>query len=187
MVSRAGEGELPPWSVASEERRRHVGRVAGLLGSWAEALDLPGNERVRWRAVGYLHDALRDAPPGELRARVPPALRDLPDRILHGPAAAERLRVDGVTDGELLRAVAYHTLGHPAFGRLGQALYAADFLEPGRDLLNDWRAELRGRLPADLPAVVREVLGARIVHLVEDGGPIRPETSGFWNALAEPR
>jgi HD superfamily phosphohydrolase YqeK len=187
VVERAAAGELPPWAVVSEERRRHIERVAALLGHWAEALDLPGEERARWLAVGYLHDALRDAPVEPLRPSVPPALRDLPGRILHGPAAAERLRVDGVADGELLRAVAYHTLGHPALGSLGQALYAADFLEPGRDLLHDWRAELRARLPRELRPVVREVLGARIVHLIERGATIRPETTGFWNALAERR
>ncbi len=185
VVERAAAGELPPWAVASEERRRHIERVATLLGSWAEELALPDVERARWRAVGYLHDALRDAPADTMRPRMPPALRDLPDRILHGPAAAERLRSDGVADGELLRAVAYHTLGHAALGTLGRALYAADFLEPGRDLLNPWRAELRARLPGDLLAVVREVLGARIVHLIERNGPIRAETMGFWNALAE--
>lgn len=183
VVERAAEGDLPPWAVVTEERGRHIGRVADLLGAWADELALPAADRIRWRAVGYLHDALRDAPAEALRPRVPPALRDLPDRILHGPAAAERLRLDGVEDGTLLRAVAYHTLGHPALGPLGQALYVADFLEPGRDLRNAWRAELRARLPGDLGAVVREVLGARIVHLVERGSAIRAETTGFWNAL----
>jgi 2-amino-4-hydroxy-6-hydroxymethyldihydropteridine diphosphokinase len=185
VVERAAAGELPPWAVAYEERRRHIERVAALLGSWAEELGLPEVERVRWLAVGYLHDALRDAPAEDLRPHVPPGLRDLAGRILHGPAAAERLRVEGVPDGELLRAVAYHTLGHPALRTLGRALYAADFLEPGRDLLNPWRAELRVRLPGDLHAVLREVLGARIAHLVERRTAIRAETIGFWNALAE--
>ena len=187
LVERAAAGELPAWAVASDERRRHIERVAALLGAWAEELALPEEEGARWRAVGRLHDALRDAPAESIRPRLPPALRDLPDRILHGPAVAERLRVEGVEDGGLLRAVAYHTLGHPSFGRLGQALYAADFLEPGRDLRNEWRAELLARLPGDLRAVVREILGARIVHLVERSGHIRPETIGFWNALAERR
>ncbi len=134
VVGRAARGELPAWAVVSKERRQHMERVADLLGSWAEELGLAEAEGRRWRAVGYLHDALRDAPTRELRAGVPPKLADLPGRILHGPAAAERLRVEGVADGELLLAVAYHTLGHPALGTLGRALYAADFLEPGRDL-----------------------------------------------------
>jgi 2-amino-4-hydroxy-6-hydroxymethyldihydropteridine diphosphokinase len=184
ILERAAAGELPAWAEADEPRRRHIERVGALLGAWADELGLPDAERARWLAVGALHDALRDAPPETLRPRVPPALARLPGRLLHGPAAAERLRIEGVADGELLRAVGYHTLGHPSLGRLGQALYAADFLEPGRELLDDWRAELRARMPGELSAVAREILRARIVHLVERGSEVRPETVGFWNALA---
>jgi len=187
IAERASRGELPAWAVASEDRRHHMRRVATLLSAWADALGLAEHDRRRWAAVGYLHDALRDAPADDLRARVPPEMTGLPGRILHGPAAAERLRVEGVADGELLLAVAYHTLGHPALGTLGRALYAADFLEPGRDLLNDWRAGLRDRMPGELEPVVREVLGARIAHLVDRRSAMRPETVGFWNALAEHR
>jgi 2-amino-4-hydroxy-6-hydroxymethyldihydropteridine diphosphokinase len=161
-----------------------MARVAALMGSWSEELGLPEPERVRWAAVAWLHDALRDADPDTLRSRVPPAMSGLPGPLLHGPAVAERLRLDGVADGEILGALAYHTLGHPELGTLGQALYAADFLEPGRDLLNDWRATLRARMPEELTDVVRELVAARIVHLVERGSSMHPETVGFWNSLA---
>lgn len=184
VVERAAHGELPAWAEAGPERRDHMTRVADLLGAWARALGQPEEERIRLAAVAYLHDALRNADPERLRPRVPPALAGLPGLLLHGPAAAERLRVDGVRDGELLEAVSYHTLGHPSFGALGRALYAADFLEPGRDLLNDWRAQLRARMPGEADAVVREVLGARITYLVGKGSTLRPETVAFWNALA---
>ncbi len=40
-------------------------------------------------------------------------------------------------------------------------------------------------MPGELQSVVREVLGARIVHLVERRSAIRSETVGFWNALAD--
>ncbi|HSM60546.1 MAG TPA: HD domain-containing protein [Longimicrobiales bacterium] len=182
-VARAAEGVLPPWAVMTAERRAHAARVARLLDDWARALEVDEAERARFRAAGILHDALRDECGDALRPRVVPALAELPDALLHGPAAAERLRIDGVEDGELLRAVAYHSLGHPRFGRLARALYAADFLEPGRDLLDGWREALRARMPGDLDGVVREILGARIAHLVEKGSPLRAETTGLWNAL----
>lgn len=184
LVERAAQGELPAWAEATEPRRAHMARAAALMGEWSEDLGLPEADRVRWAAAAWLHDALRDADPESLRSRVPPALSGLPGPLLHGPAVAERLRVDGVRDGELLLAVAYHTLGHPGWGRLGQGLYAADFLEPGRDLLNDWRETLRARMPEELTDVVRELLAARIVHLVERDSPMRPETVAFWNSLA---
>jgi len=184
LVERAARGELPSWAEAGPARREHMARVAALLDAWGATLGLSGEERVRRAAVAWLHDALRDADPETLRDRVPPPAAALPGPVLHGPAAAERLRMDGVGDGELLRAIAYHTLGHPDLRALGRALYAADFLEPGRDLLNDWRAELRARAPLDLDAVVREILGARIAHLVGRGATLRSETVAFWNALA---
>ena len=184
LVERAARGELPSWAEASPSRREHMARVAALLDGWAVALGVPDQERVRWAAAAWLHDALRDADPATLRGRLPPDAAALPGLLLHGPAAAERLRVDGVRDGELLAAIAWHTLGHPDLGTLGRALYAADFLEPGRDLLNEWRAGLRRRAPVQLTAVVREILGARIAHLVGRGSVLRPETISFWNALA---
>jgi HD superfamily phosphohydrolase YqeK len=160
-------------------------RVSALLDEWAEALELPAEERMRWRAVGHLHDALRDEAPAALRPRVPPALAGLPGPLLHGPAAAERLRVEGVEDGELLLAVGFHTVGDPRLRRLGRALYAADFLEPGRDFLPEWRAELRARMPAELDGVVREVVRARVQNLLGRGATVLSRSVEFWNALVE--
>lgn len=182
VVRAAGErGELPGWACASRARREHMARVAAVLSEWAAALQLPTDERVRWAAAGWLHDALRDAPAETLRPQVPPELRDLPPLLLHGPAAAERLRDDA--DEAFLAAVRYHTVGHPALDTLGRALYLADFLEPGRDFEIEWRASLSARMPAELPEVLIEVLDARIRHLLDRRKPIRPETAAFWSAL----
>jgi HD superfamily phosphohydrolase YqeK len=185
LVERAAAGELPAWAVASDERRAHARRVAELLDDWASGLGLRECDRARFRAAGLLHDALRDEDPRLLRPRLPPVLSDLPALILHGPAVAERLRVEGVKDGELLLAIAYHTLGHHRFKMLGRSLYAADFLEPGRRLADGWRAGLRARMPDELDEVVREILGARVAHLIEIASPLRAETATFWNALVK--
>lgn len=185
IVRDASDGRLPDWAVAGPERRKHMERVAELLGAWADTLGLDAEEGARWRAAGLLHDALRDADPEALRPRVPPELAALPGSLLHGPAAAERLRVDGVEDGELLRTIAYHTVGSADFRRLGRALYAADFLEPGRPYLPDWRAELRGRMPGELDAVVLEIVRSRIRHRLDLGRSVLPRTLDFWNRLVE--
>jgi HD superfamily phosphohydrolase YqeK len=188
LVVRAAAGDLPAWAVASPERREHMERVAVLLSGWAGALGLDATERTRWTALGYLHDALRDADGEALRRHVPADFATLPGSILHGPAAAERLRSDGVRDEALLLAVSCHTLGHARLGREGRALYSADFLEPGRRGLRDeWRSGLRARMPDAMADVVREILAARIQHLIEGGRPVRPETIGFWNSMASER
>jgi 2-amino-4-hydroxy-6-hydroxymethyldihydropteridine diphosphokinase len=160
-------------------------RVAELMDGWAERLGLPERDRRRWRALAYLHDCLKGVPEEALRAELGPPFDDLPGRVMHGPAAAARLAAQGVDDPELLDAVRYHTLGHPRLGAAGRALYAADFLDPGRDLRNDWRKELRARMPEELDAVVKEIVGARLTYLIGEGRPVRPETLALWNSLAE--
>ena len=186
-IEGAAEGVLPEWEVAGPERRAHMARVTELLDGWATGLGLADADRTRWRSVGYLHDALRDEDADRLRERLPPSLRTLPGPLLHGPAAAERMRIGGVLDGELLRAVAHHTVGDAAFGTLGRALYAADFLEPGRAFLPEWREGLRARMPEQLDAVVYEIVRARLAHLVERGMGVLPGTVEFWNRLVAER
>jgi HD superfamily phosphohydrolase YqeK len=181
VVSAAARGELPDWAQADDARREHMQRVATVLADWADRLGLPAAERERWLAAAWLHDSLRDADPAALRPDLPPALAALPDPLVHGPAVAERLKHE--LDPALADAIRYHTFGHPALDRLGRALYLADFLEPGRDFLPFWRAELRGRVPAQLDAVLVEVLAVRITHLLERRKPIRPETAAFWSSL----
>ncbi|MBV9775131.1 MAG: HD domain-containing protein [Gemmatimonadetes bacterium] len=180
-VRRAARGELPEWAEISPARREHMGRVADLLAAWADSAGLDPADRDRWVAAGWLHDALRNADPERLRPLVPERFRSLPDPVLHGPAAAERLA--GECDPELCDAIRYHTLGHPGFGLLGKALYLADFLEPGRDFEQEWRGGLARRMPAEMDEVLAEVLAARIQHLVSRRKPVSPETAAFWNAV----
>jgi HD superfamily phosphohydrolase YqeK len=179
LVAAAARGQLPPWAEAGPERREHIARVAALMDEWAERLELPAAERERWAAVAWLHDALRDADPASLRPLLPAAFSAFPDPLLHGPAAAARLGDE--VDDEMADAIRYHTIGHPALGQLGRALYLADFLEPGRDFLADRRESLRARMPHEMNEVLIEVLTARLAHLVRGRKPIRPETAAFWS------
>ena len=108
---------------------------------------------------------------------------ELPGKLLHGPAAAGRLAREGVGDDGVLRAVAFHTLGHPDLDSAGVALYAADFLEPGRAVRAEWRASLRERMPDEMDDVAFEVARARTEHLRGVGGSVRPETAAFLELL----
>lgn len=185
VVRAAAKGELPEWAHASPPRHRHMGRVAELMAEWTAALRLQEADRIRWLAAAWLHDGFREAHPEQLRDMVPPELRDLPDPLLHGPAAAARLA--GEADEELLNAIRYHTIGHPDLDLLGRALFLADFLEPGRDFEVRWREQLRRRMPHDMDEVLAEVLQARIRHLLEIRKPIRPETAAFWSRVVSRR
>lgn len=181
VVREAAQGALPPWSRATAKRRDHISQVAALMDEWARALSLSDEDHTRWVATGWLHDALRDASEAELREILGEMYADFPPPLLHGPAAAHLL--EGQADDAMLMAIRYHTLGHPHLDRLGRALYLADFLEPGRPFATEWRASLRARMPAEMDAVLQEVVASRISNLLEERRPLRPETAAFWSAL----
>lgn len=185
VLEAAAASRLPEWARAGEARRAHIARVADLMDRWSADLGLSAADCARWRAAAWLHDALREAPADELRPLAGPEFDGLPGKLLHGPAVAARLRSEGVSDEPLLCAVAWHTLGDAGFDTLGRALYAADFLEPGRSFRPVWRAVLRARMPHALDDVVRAIVSARIQHLLDAGHRIHPRTLGFWNALAQ--
>jgi 2-amino-4-hydroxy-6-hydroxymethyldihydropteridine diphosphokinase len=186
-IKAASKGELPAWTKVSRKRFEHMERVARLLRQWAKERGESREDVRRWTAVGYLHDALRGAKASELRPQVPDRFRQLPGNVLHGPAAAAMLRRDGLADEPLLRAIEYHTLGSWKLDAMGRALYVADFLEPGRSIRPNWRRKLRKRMPEEFEPVIKEIVAARVLHLVQRGRAVRPETIGFWNSLVRGR
>jgi HD superfamily phosphohydrolase YqeK len=174
---------LPAWAVVTPARFAHIERVAALVEQWAAELALDERERERWLNAAWLHDALRDEKPAELLKQVPECA-DWPGPLLHGPAAAARLRKEGFGDEGVLRAVAFHTIGHPDLDAAGRALYLADFLEPGRSFDPIGRAVMRARMPYEQDAILREVLRNRINHMISGNRKMRSETLAFWNHLA---
>lgn len=124
-------------SRLTEPRWLHTVRVmdtaAALAAIWAVDAD-----KALWAAL--LHDALRDEPPDQLLGAaehyglvVDADTRHRPV-LLHGPVAAAWAKNElGITDEAILEAIAQHTLGAPAMGRLAALIYVADACEPGRD------------------------------------------------------
>ncbi len=170
----------------SDERRSHTERVGRLLWKWSKALDLKKKKRIRWRAAGLLHDALKDVDPWRLREEVEGS-DAWADPLLHGPACASRLRAEGVHDERLLQAITYHTTGHPDFGSLGQALYVADYLDPGRRGMVRKRGDWRRRMPFDWSSVMEEVAAAKISTLLSRRVPISDVTAAFWRQITADR
>ena len=184
LTSSGGDGvDLPSWAVVSEARRGHIARVTALLDHWARTMQLDAGERRAWHDAGQWHEARRDADEATRRSLVPDAV--LPVAILHGPAAAARLAMDGEQRSDVLDAVRLHTTGAAAWGRTGRALYMADYLEPGRTFAAERRAELATRVPTDFDGVFRAVVRERIERALREGRPLRPETVAMWNGVQE--
>jgi HD superfamily phosphohydrolase YqeK len=174
--------ELPEWAQVTEKRRGHIQRVTTLLDEWAVKLSLPAEEAIAWHDAGRYHDALRDAPDGLLR-ELGGNLPDFAIEMLHGPAAAEQLRRDGERRTELLDAVRLHTVGSAEWGRLGRALYMADYLEPGRKFSRADRAYLAALAPSDFDATFRQVVRARLEWSLREGMRLYPEAVVLWNSV----
>lgn len=173
--------ELPPWARVSATRAEHIARVTALLARWAARMDIEPAEAADWRDAGRWHDALRDAPESELRTMV----RDerMAAALLHGPAAAARLSADGEGRTSVLEAIAHHTVGHPAWGRTGRALYMADYLEPGRPFARSERAYLAAQVPHDFPGTFREIVRHRLQRSLHEGVELHSQTIDLWNGI----
>jgi 2-amino-4-hydroxy-6-hydroxymethyldihydropteridine diphosphokinase len=166
----------------SEKRIGHIGRVTALLDIWARELGLAAADARMWHDAGLYHDALRDAPEAELRALAGEPAGYMTE-MLHGPAAAARMAADGEARTELLDAVRFHTVGSSAWGRLGRALYMADYLEPGRKFSRGDRAYLASQVPHDFDATFRQVLRARLEWSLREGMRLFPEAVALWNTV----
>lgn len=173
--------ELPAWAKVNEKRKGHIVRVTALLASWADALDVPAEERRAWIDAGRFHDALKDAPDEELRALVGDVAYE--PQMLHGPAAAARLEQEGETRQGVLDAVRYHTIGYLDWDRTGRALYMADFLEPGRNFARRDRAFLARQVPHDFDGVFQQVVRAKLAWSLHEGHSLFPETVALWNSF----
>jgi HD superfamily phosphohydrolase YqeK len=173
--------ELPSWAQVTDKRRTHIERVTALLVDWAAAMRLDDAEARAWRDVGLWHDALRDAPEEELRRLAPD--EGYEPNMLHGPAAAARLRADGETRESVLLAVRYHTVGWADWDRTGRALYMADFLEPGRKFSIEDRTFLARHVPVDFDGVYRQVVKMRIEWTLREGMSLFPEVVALWNSV----
>ncbi|HEY2375385.1 MAG TPA: HD domain-containing protein [Gemmatimonadaceae bacterium] len=173
--------ELPSWAQVSDKRRAHIQRVATLLERWAEAMCISANERRDWLDAAKWHDALRDAPREELRRMAGDAPYE--SEMLHGPAAAEMLALEGERRLNVLNAIRYHTVGSPAWDRTGRALYMGDFLEPGRRFSREDRAFLAAQVPHDFDRVFRQVVRMRLVYALNEGHTLFPETVQLWNSI----
>lgn len=172
---------LPPWSQVTDRRREHIGRVVGLLATWADRMGLPEDEASRWVAAGTLHDALRDADEPMLRALT--GERDRAAELLHGPAAAVRAEQDGERRQDVLEAVRWHTVGLVGWKRTGKALYMADFLEPGRSFLIAERSFVAGQVPHDFDGAFRQCVRLRLQWALMQGGELFPESVALWESV----
>jgi predicted HD superfamily hydrolase involved in NAD metabolism len=120
----------------SEKRFRHTEGVA----ETARELALRSNCDVFLAELGgLLHDCCKEVKDKELITRAKEfglklhPIEELNGHLLHGPVAAETVRAElGLTNQEVLNAIAEHTLGAVDMTTLSKVVFLADAIEPGR-------------------------------------------------------
>lgn len=173
------KGVLPP------ARYAHSLRVARLS---AELCARFGVDPLRGNLAGIAHDMCKSATDKWVLSLVardgePVAGIELEKpSLLHGRAAATLLRDDFCVDDEsVLDAVRHHTFGAPHLDTLGQILFVADKVEPGR---TDYDAARRSEiLSGDLARMTALVLADNIEYLESRGKSVSPWTLAMFEVL----
>ncbi len=144
-------------SSVKSKRFSHILNVVSLSHKLALALNLNPTDAI---IAGYLHDCLKEEKSSTLLSLAKQYQLPLDEielangHLLHGPVAsllvAEKFNI---TNAEILNAIAYHTLGHPAMSDLAKVIFLADCLEEDRDLdytFPIWKTLLEPRILASV-------------------------------------
>ncbi|MCR5123928.1 MAG: bis(5'-nucleosyl)-tetraphosphatase (symmetrical) YqeK [Treponema sp.] len=161
----------------SRDRYEHSVRVAMTA---AQMCELYGIDAKLGELAGIAHDICKEIPEDamiELAKKDGQPFADFEIRkpsLLHGRAAAMKIKGDfGISDQNVLDAVANHTCGRPGLCDLGKILFVADKIEPGRPQSTD---EYRSNLfKKSLNGITLAVVEENLEYLAKKGKKSAPE------------
>jgi HD superfamily phosphohydrolase YqeK len=163
------------------ETASHCIFTAEFAASYADQAGITNDQAV---TAGLLHDLWRgadDAALLEAAAKYGITVTEAQGfqlGLLHGPVAAEECRRElAIEDPEVYEAIYWHTTARPGFGRVGLALYVADFAEPSRRFpeAREARALLRAK---GFHAALKYVATKKLEH-VRTKPHVDPITEAF--------
>lgn len=180
---------------ASVQRRLGAKDWQHSLGTAAAAADMAarfGVDVEKARIAGLLHDYARNIALDELPVTARRLGLDVDEveeefpYLLHSPVGAKLVQEElGVTDNDVLAAIANHTVGRPGMSDLEKIIYLADMIEPARHF--EGADSIRELAATDLDAAFRLGYALSLRHLVESGKLIHPRTAAVWNWLNSKR
>ena len=127
-ITADAENELTPY---------RFGHSVGVMNEAERIAVKAGIDPQKCRVAGILHDIAREYTAKQYAALGVRTGSDVRkgegEVLLHGFAAAELGKIRyGIKDREILEAVRWHTTGRPGMGPVAQAVFVADYTEPGR-------------------------------------------------------
>ena len=142
LVPAAAMDELK--SMLSPARFEHSRRVLVTCGTLAQAWNFPYAKRESLEWAALFHDCAKEIPREEslrwLQVDGCPFGSELLDTpgLVHAPLGARIVKQRyGITNPDVLRAIAYHATGHRDLTSIGWMVYIADYLEPGRKFVKN--------------------------------------------------
>ena len=172
-------------AILTKERYEHSLRVAETASRLCKKYGL---DVSRGYLAGIAHDMCKDMSDEKIAAlaredgKAITELEAQKPSLLHGRAAALMLRRDfGVTDKDILQAVAVHTFGEAGMCSLSKVVYAADKIEPGRPQATKAYTDFLDRLSLD--ELVEKVLVDGIAYLKKKGCVVAPESEKLLRSL----
>ena len=171
--------------LETPQRQAHSLRVAELAAARAVALKLSERKAI---AAALFHDCAKNLEENSpyLDGFVPPTeWGDIPREVYHqfaGAFVAEHCF--GVTDGEVLDAIRYHTSARPNMCELEKLIFLADMLEAARNYEGVDELRLLFFKGKDLDACLTEALRQTLLFLQKKGGEIYPLTQAAYEFYA---
>ncbi|MBH0229942.1 bis(5'-nucleosyl)-tetraphosphatase (symmetrical) YqeK [Halobacillus yeomjeoni] len=168
-----------------EQRYEHTVRVVDTAVELAERF---GADVKKAEIAAALHDYAKYKPLEEMKRwihndrRLPKDLLDYHHELWHGPVGALMLERElGLTDQEVLSAIAFHTTGKVHMGVLDKVVFLADYIEPGRSFPGV--DEVRSTAEADLDRACAMALKNTITFLISKERTVYPDTFHAYNDM----
>lgn len=148
-----------------------------------------GLDEGKGRIAGIAHDISRETPVDDKEIDLidddyPISTEEKNNPVLlHGRIGASMLRQKfNLVDNDILQAIRWHTTGHPDMGKLGQILFIADYIEPGRKHIS--RSLRTAIMHMDLNDMTLKVLNDQTAYLRDKGYRISKSSMMLFEKLS---
>ncbi|MCU7742236.1 bis(5'-nucleosyl)-tetraphosphatase (symmetrical) YqeK [Priestia megaterium] len=166
--------------------RRYIHTV-GVMETAIELAKRFEADEKKAELAAIFHDYAKFRPKEEMKQiiidqNMNPSLLEYNTELWHAPVGAFLVRNEvGITDKEVLDAIAYHTSGRPGMTLLEKIVYVADYIEPGRRFPGV--DEVRELAETDLNAALIQSLKNTISFLMTKHQAVYPDTMMTYNDL----
>lgn len=169
----------------SEKLLRHAQGVADTAEKLAKKY---GADPFKARIAGLLHDIARDFDDNEMLQRAKKYNLAVSEYgfamplLLHGPVGAVMAREDyGITDQEILNAIALHTIGSEYMSQLDKIIFVSDKIEPNRK--HAGVEEIRRQAKVNLEAALLSCFDESIRYTLKIGCLLHPTSVKVRNSI----